>query len=242
MTAWIFGLPIEGLHRDTIIDIIRHSTTSQWLVTANPEILLEAKRNPLYSSAVKKASFRLVDGMGLALACRLKGSKVTRVTGVELSESLLQLAQEMRWRVALVGSESQEAMQKLIRDVRAAYPDISVMGELAGKVDEKGIGDLANEEASMRLSQFDPYIVLVAFGHPKQELWIEQHKSDYPSLKAIMGVGGTFDYWSGAVKRAPRWMRQVGLEWLWRVFIEPKRIKRIFDAVILFPIHVLLSK
>ncbi|USN52839.1 MAG: WecB/TagA/CpsF family glycosyltransferase [Candidatus Nomurabacteria bacterium] len=94
-------------------------------------------------------------------------------------------------------------------------------------MDEKGIGDLANEEASMRLSQFDPQIVLVAFGHPKQELWIEQHKTDYPSLKAIMGVGGTFDYWSGAVKRAPRWMRQVGLEWLWRVFIEPKRIKRI---------------
>ena len=241
MAAWIFGLPIEGLNAETVIGAIKQNTEPLWLVTANPEILLAAKRDPGYQRVLRKATWRLVDGFGLELACRLKGARVTRVTGVELSEHLLQLANDESWRVALVGS-TEPTLKTCVADIRRVYPHITVMSEVGGIVGVDGEGDSANEEAVMRLSQFDPHIVLVAFGHPKQEQWIEKHLGDYPSLRAIVGVGGTFDYWSGAAKRAPRWMRSIGLEWLWRVFLEPKRIKRIFDAVIVFPIQVLLSK
>ncbi len=242
MPAQIFGLPIEGVNMETAIDTVLQSESPVWIVTANPEILLEAKRNSEYHRLVRKASLRLVDGFGLELACRVKGHKAARVTGVELSERLLQLANEQGWRVALVGSESNDAMTTIVNDLQSTYLGLKVVGELAGVVDKNGDGDLANEEAAMRLSQFDPHIVLVAFGHPKQEFWIEKHLGDYPSLKAIVGVGGTFDFWAGTAKRAPQWMRSFGLEWLWRLILEPKRFFRILNAVIVFPIQVLLSK
>lgn len=241
MAVQIFGLPIEGINMETAINAVLQSELPVWLVTANPEILLEAKRDGDYRSIIRKATFRLVDGFGLKLACRVRGEKVTRVAGVELSERLLQLANEQGWRVGLIGSSS-IVIEKTLQSIRAAYPEIIFAGEAGGMVNEKGNGDLANEEAAMRLSQFDPHIVLVAFGHPKQEFWIEKHLDDYPSLKAIVGVGGTFDFWAGTAKRAPQWMRSLGFEWLWRLILEPKRLKRIVNAVIVFPIQVLLSK
>lgn len=241
MAAQIFGLPIEGINMETAIGAVLQSETPVWLVTANPEILLEAKRDSDYRSVIRKATFRLVDGFGLELACRAKGENVTRVAGVELSERLLQLADEQGWRVGLIGS-SAVVIEKALAGIRSAYPNAVFVGEAGGMVNERGNGDLANEEAAMRLSQVDPHLVLVAFGHPKQEFWIERHLGDYPSLKAIVGVGGTFDYWAGTAKRAPQWMRTLGLEWLWRVILEPKRLKRIVNAVIVFPIQVLLSK
>jgi N-acetylglucosaminyldiphosphoundecaprenol N-acetyl-beta-D-mannosaminyltransferase len=241
MAAQIFGLPIEGVDMETAIDAVLKSESPVWLVTANPEILLEAKRNSEYRSTIRKATLRLVDGFGLELACRVKGEKVTRVAGVELSERLLQLANEQGWRVGLIGSSS-AVIEKALHDIRSSYPDAMFVGEAGGQVNERGNGDLANEEAAMRLSQVDPHLVLVAFGHPKQEFWIEKHLGDYPSLKAIVGVGGTFDFWAGTAKRAPQWMRSFGLEWLWRLILEPKRFFRILNAVIVFPIQVLLSK
>lgn len=241
MAVQIFGLPIEGVDMETAIGAVVHSETPVWLVTANPEILLETKRDADYRSAVRKATLRLVDGFGLELACRAKGEKVTRVAGVELSERLMQLASEQGWRVGLIGS-SELVIERILSQLRSAYPQAVFVGEVGGMVNEKGNGDLANEEAAMRLSQVDPQIVLVAFGHPKQEFWIEKHLGDYPSLKAIVGVGGTFDFWAGTAKRAPQWMRSLGLEWLWRVILEPKRLLRIINAVIVFPIQVLLSK
>ena len=92
------------------------------------------------------------------------------------------------------------------------------------------------------IQQAAPDILFVALGHPKQEKWIAAHLKELPSVKLAMGVGGAFDYISGVVPRAPQWMRGCGLEWLFRLIYEPRRIGRIFRAVVVFPWMVFVKK
>ena len=82
-------------------------------------------------------------------------------------------------------------------------------------------------------------IVVVCFGAPKQELWIKKNMSYFPSAKMMIGVGGALDVWAGSKIRAPGFIRALGFEWLWRLMTEPRRVKRIFNALIIFPVSLL---
>lgn len=234
----IFGVPIEGWNMPTTVEAIEQFEKPVWVVTANPEILLEARRDTAYAETLKQADVRLVDGFGLWLAtfCRTK-----RVTGVEFAERLLQVAYDKKWRVGLFGGMHGEAEASL-PDIKRAYPDLSILAEQGGRVSSTGEEDDATEEARGRMMQFSPHVLLVAMGHPRQEAWIAKHRNDFPELKAIVGVGGTFMFWSGKSKRAPHFMRSFGLEWLWRLIVEPYRWKRIVNAVVVFPILALIDK
>lgn len=231
----VFGVPVDGRALPEALTAVKTTEKPLWIVTANPEILLFAKRHETYRSTLKQSDMVLVDGFGLWLMLRLFEKKTTRVTGVECAEGLLQLAQQENWRVALFGGSPGSAEGSLA-DIKRAYPNLNIVAEQAGTISSMGENDPATDEACLRLTFFDPQVLLVALGHPKQEEWIKAHIQEFPNLKAIVGVGGTFDFWSGKIKRAPGWMRSLGLEWLWRLIQEPKRIKRILNAVIVFPI------
>lgn len=98
------------------------------------------------------------------------------------------------------------------------------------------------QEIVDRVNASGAKLLLVAYGAPTQDLWIAKHLSQMPTVRVAMGVGGTFDFLSGNVQRAPRFMRSIGMEWLWRVILQPWRIKRIWTAVVTFPVLVLTSK
>ncbi len=106
---------------------------------------------------------------------------------------------------------------------------------------EDGTEDAASEATRERMMLFSPQVLLVAFGHPRQESWIASHRNDFADLRAVVGVGGTFNFWAGRIKRAPAWMRTIGLEWLWRLSQEPKRWRRIWNAVVVFPLCVCMD-
>jgi N-acetylglucosaminyldiphosphoundecaprenol N-acetyl-beta-D-mannosaminyltransferase len=108
-------------------------------------------------------------------------------------------------------------------------------------VNADGTSDEKTEDAMTRITLFAPEILLVGFGHPKQERWIANNLHQFPSVKIVVGVGGTFDVWAGRIFRAPKWLRALGLEWLWRLMQEPKRFRRIWNAVIVFPYAWLVS-
>ena len=84
------------------------------------------------------------------------------------------------------------------------------------------------------LRSIDPAVVLVGLGAPKQERWIDRHAGALPGTKVLMGVGGAFDIWAGDLPRAPRWLRGAGLEWAWRLALQPRRLPRIFRATVVF--------
>ncbi len=232
--ARVFSLPIEGWGMERVLERAFSAGATLWIVTANPEILLAARRDKNYFNTLQQADLRLVDGFGLWLLLRLFGTKTERVTGVELSEALVKQAAEKHWRVAFVGG-SAVAAAKAAEAMKRIHPSLQTIVEEGGAVDVEGKADDAGEEAKLRLTMFAPDLLLVAFGHPKQERWIANNIATLPSVKTVVGVGGTFDFWSGTIKRAPRLMRRLGLEWLWRLLREPRRLGRILRAVVVFP-------
>ncbi len=243
-TANIFGLVIHGLDAKEVISRIETQTEAGkfcWIVTANPEILLEAKRNPRYWETIRNADLRLVDGFGLQLVGWLFGASLKRVTGVDLSENIIAHAERRNWSVALLGGRNGVA-DRAAWEMRQRHPRLRISSYEGGSVTKEGVGDDQTAVALSRLISEPPDILLVGFGHPKQEEWIAKNAGNISGLKVAIGVGGTFDYWAGTAKRAPRAVRAMGLEWLWRLAREPRRIKRIICAVIIFPVLAIWDK
>lgn len=239
--ARVLGVPIEGWGWDQIEEHLTGKGGGLWIVTANPEILLGARRDYAYRETLKRADLRTVDGTGLFFAMLVLRRKVARLTGIKLSEHLLQHAWKNHLRVGLLGGEY-GAAEEAANHIRIAYPGLDLLVEQGGKVSRDGMEDGATEEARYRMTIFSPQILLVAFGHPRQERWIELHRNEFPALKVVVGVGGTFNYWAGFVKSPPVWMKTLGLEWLWRLIQEPSRIGRIWHAVVVFPVLFLIDR
>lgn len=233
----VFGVPVDGWSMQQSIQAI-DSDKAKWFVTANPEILLAAQRDASYREVLCQADVRLVDGFGLWLVTL---GRTSRVTGVEFAERLLQHAHEQHWRVGLFGGQHGEAAASL-PDIQRAYPDLEILAEEGGRVTHDGTEDDQTREARARMIRFRPQVLLVAMGHPKQEMWIAAHIGNFSELKAVVGVGGTFNFWSGRSTRAPHLLRVLGLEWAWRLVTEPYRWKRILDAVVIFPVKVIFDK
>ncbi len=239
--ARIFGIPIQGW---SLEELLRWSFNEEvrapkWIVTANPEILLRAHHEPAYAQVLRQADNICVDGFGLWLMLRLKGIHSVRVTGVELGEGLMKRAATQGLKVGFVGGDPGIA-ERVANMWQEKYPSLQVAAERGGRINSDGTGDAAEEEAVHRLVLEAPDILLVAFGGgTKQEAWIARRIQDIPSLKVVVGVGGAFDFWSGRLSRAPRWLRAIGLEWLWRLAQEPRRFGRIVRATIIFPCTVM---
>jgi N-acetylglucosaminyldiphosphoundecaprenol N-acetyl-beta-D-mannosaminyltransferase len=239
-----FGLVIHGFDWLRVKERWSQALTrgeQTWIVTANPEILLEAKRNAGYWQTLRQADLRIVDGIGLKIVGWFLGSNPVRLTGVDLAEHLLQEAMERGWKVAFFGGQHGEADQAAWK-MRERYPSLRIVPEAGGMITPDGRGDAKTEEAIHRLIGEAPDILLVALSFPGQETWIGSHLADLPSVKIAVGVGGTFNYWAGTASRAPRILRHVGLEWFWRVIHEPRRIKRIWNAVVIFPLRVFAER
>ena len=204
----IFGIPIEGVSIEEILTYVKEGAGKPfWVVTANPEILLFARKDASYAHALRQADLRVVDGFGLWVMLRLFGRRAYRLTGVELSEALLRMAEERHWRVGLIGG-SHACVPLISSSVIPAKAGIqplhaTVYWERGGTVLADGSDDDEGARARQRMALFDPQVLLVAFGHPKQERWIQRYLSDFSNVRAVVGVGGTFDFWSGRRKRAP---------------------------------------
>ncbi len=239
-----FGLVIHGYDvEETIrrIDQNLHEGRSTVIVTANPEILLSAKRDSSYWNVLRQADLRLVDGIALKFAGWLSGANPKRATGVDIAKCLLQESSARNWKIAIIGGDPRNAI-KAAWNIQKSHPNLSVFAEHGGIIQTDGSDDEHGEELRYRLTQYAPDILLIGFGHPKQEMWIARNLTEFPSVKVAIGIGGTIDYWSGIKQRAPHWMRRIGIEWFFRLIHEPKRWRRISRAVLVFPIVFLWDK
>jgi N-acetylglucosaminyldiphosphoundecaprenol N-acetyl-beta-D-mannosaminyltransferase len=243
MTFSVFNLVIHGYNLNRLIqEILTRTSLNQqtWIVTANPEILLHAKKDSHYWDTIRRADIRSVDGFGLQLVGWLKGSKTSRVTGVALADEIAKVCAKQNWTLVLVGGQD-GASDKSAWMLRKRHPELKVFAEDGGNVGVEGIADETGEASVTRISEYEAHVILVAFGHPKQEFWINRYRDRFPTAKLFIGVGGTFDFWSGNAKRAPFWMQQIGIEWLYRLITQPKRWPRIWNALIVFPLKALFS-
>ncbi len=239
----ILGVGIDKVTTDDAALLARRFLASPGqyhITTVNPEFLMEARHHQFFRTVLQKADLSLPDGFGLLAAARFKGTPLSgRVTGADFTLRLAELAQELGARIFLFGAEDGVA-RLAAHALQRHVPGLKIVGA------ENEWSFLrhkrSNQEILARIRRRRPSILLVALGSPQQELWIAEHLSLLPSVRIAMGVGGTFDFYAGRVRRAPLAFRRLGLEWLWRLTLEPRRWHRIVTAVIRFPLAVLRDK
>ncbi|MBO0777669.1 MAG: WecB/TagA/CpsF family glycosyltransferase [Ktedonobacteraceae bacterium] len=205
----------------------------QQVVTVNPEFVMMAQRDATFRMCINQAALVVPDGMGIVWATYLLGKPTPeRVTGTDTLPELARLCADKGYRLYLLGAAPGVAEIAAER-LRELAPGLQIAGTYAGSP------DVAEEEAiieRIRAAQAD--VLCVAYGAPAQELWIYRNQARLPVAVAI-GVGGAFDFLSGRQKRAPKLMRRIGLEWLFRLYREPRRWRRML-ALPQFAIKVLL--
>lgn len=200
-----------------VVDRIRLGLGAQ-VITCNAEMVMLAQRENSFLQALEHAELVIPDGAGVVWALRIQKVSTHRTPGIELAERLLDYAAAHGWSVAAIGAlpEVAEAVQHIWQH---RYPEL-VLWIHHGYFET----DL---ELSIitRLEQINPQVILVGLGSPRQEYWIQKHRPLLP--KAIwIGVGGSLDIWAGIKPRAPRWWRDHQMEWLYRLYQEPWRWRR----------------
>lgn len=233
----VLGIPVANVTEEEAVALIGEMVTSRrphQIVTVNPEFLVEAQRNAPFRRVLCTADLVLADGVGVALAARLYRQPLrARLPGADLVVRLAAESARRGWRPFFLGGLPGVAEQAAAA-LQARWPALCVAGCYAGTPTPDETPELI-----VRVRRAEPDILFVAYGYPKQELWIARYKEAL-GVPVMMGVGGTFDYLAGVVPRAPAWMRRWGLEWLYRLYRQPWRWKRM-TALPYFSILVILD-
>lgn len=229
----LFGIRLDHLAvrepKQKLLAFLASETPSH-VVTLNPEMALAARTDDALRETIGHAALIIADGVGLATFVRAE-----RLTGADALDVLVTESVTRNKRVMLLGGAPGEA-EGAANALRAHHPGLDILADGAGDVQETSSGWKQDAGLIARIQVYRPAVLAVAFGHGKQEKWIAAHLAELPTVRVAIGVGGTFAYVSGRIPRAPKWMRAIGLEWLWRLVREPSRIGRIFQATVVFPI------
>lgn len=233
-----------------------------YIVTPNPEFVVLARKDKEFREILNQADLSVPDGIGIVWAARWLGKPLKeRVVGVNLVERLMQLDVIARSPVTKYGVNfttwQSRGLQKNDGIASPRQPAglamtgrrVFLLGGQNGAAEKiaedwpQVVGFTEKiDEAVNSINRCQPDILLMALGAPKQEKWIAQNLSKIPSVKVAIGVGSAFDLISGQIKRAPKIFQALGLEWLWRLFREPWRWRKVWRSVIMFPIMVLRQK
>ncbi len=204
----------------------------------NPDCFNKIFSDKGYFELLHKADYIFPDGIGVHLACKMINNPLKEnINGTDMLPFLCQMALQRGFSFYLVGGKPGIAARMKAR-LENDYPGLKIAGE------QHGYFDREKDSAAVlsRINEQRPDILLVAFGVPVQEKWIEDN-FDKINCRIAMGVGGLFDFYSGNIKRAPTWMREIGMEWFFRFLMEPKRMfKRYFVGNPVFIFRVLRWK
>jgi N-acetylglucosaminyldiphosphoundecaprenol N-acetyl-beta-D-mannosaminyltransferase len=259
----ILGVRIDASSKQDASNLAINTDKQIYFCTPNPEIILEAQKNPKFLKTLNHSALNTADGIGILWASKylkisegkskpiktikwilslasilfhpsyIKSEIKQRITGVELTKEICKQAAEKGKKIFLLGA-SREVVQLTKEKLEDKNRNIKIVGTSSGSAKEQ-----ADEENIKQINDSQAEILFVAFGAPKQELWIERNLKKLKTVQCAIGVGGTFDFIAGKVKRAPEFMRKFGLEWLYRLAIQPSRLMRIINATIKFPLTVL---
>ena len=263
----ILDIPFDRVTQSRALEIMLGAVSSDhkpvpfFAATPNPEILLKTLHQPQYREILKGTDMNLADGIGILWAatylasikpcfsrlhkgwialkylafillspCKIRQILPERVSGSDIMEKLCSMINK-NCAVFLLGAE--EGIAKSAGEILKKKYSITVSGTYSGSPAEEQdsiIRKLVDDSGAQ--------VLFVAFGAPKQEIWLERNLPHLKSVRLAMGVGGTFDFIAGKLKRAPKVFRYLGLEWLFRLFQQPSRVKRIYNATVKFPLTV----
>ena len=204
------------------------------IITLNPEMVVNAVNNFEFQAAINNAQLVVPDGTGIVWALKLNGFKdAVRIPGIELAEKALISANELSKKAAIFGGKK-DILEKAVNALSNIYPKINFVKIIDGYQEDE-------DKIAEEIAKENPNLILIALGTPKQEVWINKHSNKFPN-SIIIGIGGSLDVWSGKKKRAPEWIRNMYLEWFYRVLNEPARIPRVIRSLPKFMFMVLMEK
>ena len=260
----ILGVKIDNVSKKEVLEKIKSfllSGKNHYIVTLNPEMVIQTTGDALFCKIINEAGLSVADGTGIVLADLFLNREILpeRIKGIDLIYDICKSDFIKGRKIFLLGAGKGIA-EKAAVVLREEYPCLDIVGaeegmyfqilnpktktqnEIQYSIPNKSVFGKLNILLIERINKAKPDILFVAFGAPKQEKWIYENIKKIPSVKLAIGVGGSFDFISGNVKRAPRLLRKLGLEWLWRLYVEPGRISRIYNATFKFCRLVLISK
>lgn len=220
----ILGIPVHRLTAAEALEVIEGFMAEPGLhqiATVNPEFIMAAQRDAAFRRVLLQSDLNLADGVGLLYAARRLGQPLPeRVPGSAFVYRLAQRAAERGRSLFLLGAAPGVA-EEAAEVFRAAYPGLVVAGTYAGSpaIEE-------NEAIVRRINDSGAQLLYVAYGAPRQDMWIARNREALTTVRAAVGVGGALDFVTGRAVRAPQWAQDAGLEWLHRLYKEPWRWRR----------------
>ncbi len=223
----LFGVTLDTLSRAEIV-----ARAQTWLsqkegfhriATVNPEFLLRACEEASFRENLRTADLRVVDGFGIVVAGWFSGRHIERFAGADLMEALLNFVEREEYPVYLaVRADGLSHYEDIASVLRTKYPKLIIEGR---DLDVSDVPSLNTGSAAL---------LLCNFGAPEQEYFTEGRRAHPGAVRLAIGVGGSFDYLTGKIRRAPVCVQRLGLEWLWRLAQQPSRLRRIWRATGVF--------
>ncbi|WP_372868873.1 WecB/TagA/CpsF family glycosyltransferase [Planomicrobium okeanokoites] len=218
----ILDVPFINTTRAAFIQTLQNRIEKKektFVVTANPEIVMASLNDPVYKKTLEKADFITADGIGIVKAAQLVGQPLPeRVSGFDMMLDLLQVANDKHYRIFFLGA-ADHVLQETLAKVKSDYPGIQIAGA------QNGFFDWKDPVLPQMIKDSKPDLVFVALGFPRQENWIGGHIGQFDQ-GVFIGIGGSFDVFSGNVKRAPDAWVKLNLEWFYRLVKQPSRWRR----------------
>jgi|SRR5579863_7933024 len=243
-STYILGVRVDRVTQEQALNLIEHlivlrrasenSLPCQQIVTVNTEFVMAAQKNSSFRQVINAAALVVADGIGIVWATYLGIKRAPeRVTGTDTVVALAKRCAVSGYRLYLLGAAPGVAEQAAVY-LQAIAPGLAIAATYAGSPAPEEEDDILE-----RIRAADADVLCVAYGAPAQELWIYRNLPRLP-VAVAMGVGGAFDFLSGRQRRAPRIMQRLGLEWLYRLYRQPWRWKRML-AIPKFMLYVLVK-
>lgn len=217
----ILGFDVCVLEKEEILsDVFKNyeQNNQVTIMNVNPEIVINNYKNEQFVKNVNEQKYQIPDGIGIVYASKInKGNIKKRIPGIDLVNDICKMSIKYKSKIFLYGAK-EEIVNKAKQELEKAYEGINIVGTCNGYVSE--------EEAISEIKKYQPDILFAGLGSPKQENFIINNKQILDSVKVFMPVGGSFDVISNTLKRAPKWMIKLNLEWLYRLIQQPKRLFR----------------
>ncbi len=235
----LLNVPVHPVTMSQTLSVVErfvaHPTLKQ-IATVNPEFVMAAQKDDNFMTVLQQAKLCIPDGVGLLWAARILGEQLPeRVAGSELVYHLAELAAKHGWRLFLLGAGPGIA-EEAAAVLQKQFPALTIAGTYAGSPDPA-----ENESIVARINNSTADLLFVAYGAPNQDKWIARNRETLTTVRVAIGVGGSLDFITGRSVRAPQWLQRLGLEWLYRLFREPWRWRRML-ALPQFALRILAAR
>lgn len=233
-TIKILGVEIDNITLEEAGEITKNliensQKSCEIIVAPNVEFVMRAQKDREFFDILNSAKLATPDSVGIEIGAKFQKKPLKqRIPGQAYFRKVLEVGEKEGWTFYFLGGKG-DTVQRTIENVKKIYPKAQIIGSHEGFFEEN-----SEEEVISQINRLEPNVLFVAMGAPAQEKWIATHKHEL-KVDVAAGQGGTFDYEAGNIKRAPKWIQKYGIEWLWRLILQPSRIGR----MVVLPIYLI---